>query len=367
MTQTRSRSRSHATRRALSWAAASLAPGALCAASVGVALPAEPARACSAPACVASTYVGGDSPVVPSTVPAFLLVGGMAFASGAELVLSPDEVSLIRLDDGAAMPIRVEPATAFDGRVGRILVRPEAPLTPGARYALTTPDLCARSQGVVQPRTSTVLARAEAPLPTRLGTLREDAAYWTGGSIPVATFDGSCTRSAPIAAKTVALDLDVEAQPWADALDLSVTVDGEPWSTPSFTGGLGPTTTQPVLAGPGTIVYRVCDEDWGLANGPHTVVMKATLPGSDVSLSSPPLEVTIDCSTVDPGPRRVDGGLPATPTPPTRDDGGVSTIDPRAMDGEGCTVASVGRGVTTSGWVLVLVGLVAALARRRRL
>jgi uncharacterized protein (TIGR03382 family) len=97
------------------------------------------------------------------------------------------------------------------------------------------------------------------------------------------------------------------------------------------------------LEGDFAFVYRICESDFpealgGVDGGVHAVSIRATLPGSDLSLTTPAVTFQLECP-----------GEPLDPNP----DAVTDTVD------GGCSTTAA-----TSPWLVLLVGF--GLRRRRR-
>lgn len=247
------------------------------------------ADACSAPAC----WPGAMTPTAGSTVPSNL--PGIFWRpqnAGTDSASDPSLVVLATAaDPGTPLPVT---ATAVGG--GAFVLVPTQPLSENTAYVVTDHNTCADTVGTMGPTTSFQVG-PPAPLPTVLGTLEitSDAIEM----IDVATTSGSC--SASILAHRVGITpaLIFEATPWTDVFHFETYVDGALWQrTESL-----PT---PISVRGTWQLYRTCESDdplasAGLAAGPHTVTVKATIPGTSVVLSSEPLTVALDCPGEAPG------------------------------------------------------------------
>lgn len=281
------------------------------------------ADACSPPVCADGFFSPGDGATVPANLPTMSWRPMRGFdASSADL----GKVVLT----SAAAPGTPLPFTATQLPGGLYEIVPDQPLTPGA-YVLADQNTCGST--VVGPMATFQVADA-APLPTSLGALVE-----TKNLVGPLVIAASASCSSEVEAHHIELELQLgpEAAAWGDALHFETLVDGEPWRASSSSVGEVPPGSS--WRGRGVDrLYRVCkapeDEDVaeGLSAGPHEVVMRATLRGSDIVVSSSSLTVELAC--------------PAGPADP----GGTG----------GCDAGGSG----SSGWLLL--GVLAILGRRRR-
>ncbi len=137
-----------------------------------------------------------------------------------------------------------------------------------------------------------------------------------------------CTQVFSADVKAVSVALSEGAAPWADALQFWVTVDGNIWADHR--------RQQPFMAPVppgygGTNVYRNCDQDvsLNLEAGSHEVVIHASLPGTDLELSTPPVEIELACEH----DVRNANGEPDLPAPSETEPAGP------LMAGSGCSTS----------------------------
>lgn len=303
------------------------------------------AEACSPPLCWPSAaLVPANGATVPANLPA------LYWRPVALHMQGPSDPA--RLFFGAdATAIALTPKELASGSYELGL---SAPLTPGQTYRFIDPSVCngwgAPDAGATVdggpdqgsgPPTPGVLdvsftAGPTAPLPNSLGTLTTK----TLGLAPltVGTAMGSCDVEIEAARGTVSLQLAEEAKPWASVLHFETLVDGKPWhGTDSINSVNEPGAS---WRGRGTdLLYAICGPDKGafpgVGQGSHQVVLRATLPGTPLSLSTPPAAVTLTCPS----------------------------------DSNGCAVASRGElvgGELAGGCLCVLLLAIALCGRARR-
>lgn len=184
------------------------------------------------------------------------------------------------------------------------------------------------------------------PLPTALGVLTADSESHRTITIDSAT----CDEQVSVCGVAVEIALSPEAQPWADALSYSTLVDGQPWHVvrsalfPNVTGGSFVGRGKDVIFARSPVPADGTAP--GTSFGTHTIVMRATLPGTDLMLETAPIEINLDCGD-QPMP---DGGEP-----------GIEGVS------DGCSCSIVGPRATHSfawAWSLALITLL--IARRVR-
>lgn len=289
------------------------------------------ADACSAPACWpgAMTPVSGAS-TVPSNLPGIFWRPQNAGSSDAS------DPSLVVLAT-AADPDTPLPFTATAGGDGSFVLVPTEPLVENTTYVVTDNNVCPSSVGTEAPTTSFQVG-PQAPLPLVLGTLQvtSDAVEM----IDVATSSGSCSASILAHRIGITPDLIFEAIPWTDVFHFETYVDGQLWQRTE-------SLPMPVSLRGTWQVYRTCQSDdplasQGLAAGPHTVTVKATIPGTSTELWSDPLTVALYCPGEEPDDDNDDGD---------QTDG--------AGDG-GCQAG----GTSASLWLVL--GMLGLAARRRK-
>jgi MYXO-CTERM domain-containing protein len=340
-------------------------------ASIAVLSPSQ-AEACSPPLCWAAGYVPEEGASVPANLPAIY------WRPLGEYGETPDPALVTLTELAPETPIALTPTLLGNGHY---LLTPARELTAGKTYRLDDTTLC---RGLGDPAQISFDAAATSALPTTLGQLGStDEGV---GDLTVATGSGSCSTTIKAHRVLIALQLSSSAQPWFEALHFTTEVDGQPWSAASSIVAMRTPGTS--WAGRGRDrLYLVCETDGysqpagGLEAGSHSVVLKATLPGTDVALQTAPITVTLSCDPLaDAGPGDAqppaDAGPALDSAPPTdgtvardasgADDGG-GTGDgggPEPSSRRGCDCA------TTAGHppatALAGLALLFALARRRR-
>lgn len=308
-----------------------------------VAAPPRTADACSASCNDPGFFVPGDGATVPANLP------GIFWRPRYDLFNTPPNVANVRLTT-AADPGTALPFTAQMLGDHQYLLVPDAPLVAGTSYIATDSTMCA---GGVPSPTVTFAVGPSAPLPTTLGTLAiTDLPPQTEA---IASSGGSCTLQA--LADTVAVSIDYfavpEAAPWRDVLHFETRVDGQPWNArASILQSIAPGAS---WAGRGVDrLYTVCrvEDPFGqsatfeLAEGAHTVQLRATLPGTNLSLATDTPMVSLACPALSDG----DAGI--------GDDAG----DPTVTEPSGCCSSST----SPEAPVFLALAVVALLTTARR-
>lgn len=286
------------------------------------------AEACSAPVCWPGALTPGGGVTVPSNLPGIFWRPQRAANGDAS---DPNLVVLATTTDpDTPLPFT---ATALDD--GSFVLVPSEPLVEGTTYVVTDNNACPDSVGLDGPM-ATFHTGPAAPLPNVLGSL-----HVTSNAVEmmdVATASGSCSASILAHRVGITPELIFEATPWTDVFHFETYVDGTLWErTESI-------LTPDALRGTWQ-VYRTCQSDdplasQGLDAGPHTVTVKAAIPGSSTELWSDSLTVELYCPGEGPG----DG-----------DDGGGSG---GGEDGGGCQAGG------TSAPMWLVLGMLALIARR---
>jgi MYXO-CTERM domain-containing protein len=266
------------------------------AAGVALAWQPRPTEACSPPSCQQGFIVPATDSTVPANIPA--LYWRSLFAS-MNMAGDPTGLTLATTSDpGTHLPFTtmvIPPTSPYPYRTDALVI-PDQPLAEGTSYVLSDANAC-DDRFPVQAPMSTFHVGPAAPLPTELGTLTigtSDAA-----ELELATISGACTAPVQTVTAPVTLTLAMEAMPWRDALHLETYVDGVKWYQ-------GNTVGQPMPPGSNgkgrglDLVFTICHRDdlytyEGLTPGVHLITMRATLPGSNLMVETPPASVQLEC------------------------------------------------------------------------
>ena len=243
----------------------------------GVLLVPGAALACSC-LCLEARVVpvsGGD---VPANAPALTYLA--AGFEDDEPVGAADLV-LERIDGEAPAPHPFTLTPAGDGVYHLAL---DEPLTPGARYRLTGP-------GCSAPVVSEFQATEPMPLPAELGAL-----VVSHGTGTVTVPSAECSQGERAGWADVEVELVEAARPWADLLMFETWVDDRRWSPRDDSCAHYPPGQS--WRGRGRDrVYTLCGGSmyFGRDPGEHSVVMRASLALTDVSLSTDPEAIHLSC------------------------------------------------------------------------
>jgi hypothetical protein len=239
---------------------------------------------------------------------AFSPTGGNVPASMPAIVWEPrngvgnppsgSEVGLFEVTSGGETPLGVDVQPFGDSGL-LFLVVPTAPLMPNTDYIVRDKlDNCQDGTSTAETKFHTTDA---APFPTKLGTIIAVPASDTILELP--TFDGSCSIPMPVLTSAIELVPSEEALPFADAFYYETIVDGMLWQ---------PRHSLVQQIPPGASwegrrmdrLYTLCGENEfaafedALAEGDHTVLFRASLPGSNVVLESEVATVSLHCKNL---------------------------------------------------------------------
>lgn len=252
----------------------------------------EPVWACSPAPCSAGFFTPATGTTVPASIPA-LYWQPLRDQQGVV-----DDIQRVTLtsttDPSTPLPFTATPLADSSA----YLIAPEQPLVEGATYQIGDTNTCTDYPDYPAAPTSVFLVAASAPLPTSLGAVTVTDSEVATLNVP--TSSGSCTFDVQADRAMLTLELSPDAMPWRDALHIETLVDGQIWSSRAQ-------------------VYRTCHSDdpgaaTGLAAGTHEVSMRATLPGTDIMLTTAAVTFSLECP-----------GDPEDPSDTPSDDGGCST------------------------------------------
>ena len=157
----------------------------------------------------------------------------------------------------------------------------------------------------------------------------------------------SCNRQAYGQLIEASVALETSALPWGHVLAYTSTLDGQRWIDETHSHGWG---GSPADGFGGTRIYRLCDDtsksnSQQFAAGRHSFVITARIPGTDVTFSTPPVDVELYCAGEE----------------PTTD----SAVRPARSNEAGCNTAPGHSGFAAGvGSMLLFFGLWRRTARR---
>jgi hypothetical protein len=246
-------------------------------AAVAVLSVARRANACSGLECIGGPFVPASG-TVPATLPALRWQPRALFES-----VSSADVELVRLGEGGEVSV---PVAVTEDAAGGFVVTPVSPLEADADYVIRAVDECASGGVADGPRAEAALHTGPAAAsPTTLGEIVTPGVLVE--PLDVRTQSGTCYATISAAKVVLSLTLSADSAPWQSSLILTALVDGNPWP--------GPATPN------ATVLYAQCASDDagadpGLSEGIHTVVIRGSLPGSDVVIESSTISVDLDCT-----------------------------------------------------------------------
>jgi hypothetical protein len=262
---------------------------------------------------------------VPQNLPGFGYSALKATAADVHLYAMPAHTEL---------PLAVGPVEA-----GYLKVAPASPLTVGGSYQLEFTSFCDYGP---TPKAGPVAftVAAQAPLPTKIGTLQ--------GSPAVATKDFGTTQFT-IGAEYA---LDDEMKPWADVYELGLDVDGKTIETHPKLGAANASVQVSALGW--------CDGPIAATKN-HKVKLRARLPFAP-NLETTVSEVAFDCPAV-----AIKTPPPGNPTPGgggggTSGSGGGTTTT--ITNSGGCAVSTAAS--SSSSMLPAFASVLIAIAARRR-
>ena len=308
----------------------------------------EPATtlACGGPTCLHDQFLPREG-AVPANIEAIAWDPGFDVANDVKGAPRLPRFECIAADGGSR---EVRFVALPEDRPDHLALR--EPLVAGERCTLQSGVAdCAVDSDASHLQGSAVFDVADSsPLPDTLGLV--SVAGPTLEDVEVAA-DASCSENAFACVLRTTVVLSDAALPWKDALLYETLVDGEPFSTwrhlalPDELGGLysgRDAGAVYVLVGDVPENVSTLSE---LQAGEHTLSIRAHLPGTDVTLTTPEVAINLDCGR-------------ATQVPLARNE--------VAQGSDNCTVAA-GPGSSQQPHGLMALGLAAAAlfgARRRR-
>jgi hypothetical protein len=302
----------------------------------------KPAEACSG--CVGQLDMWpphqGSIPANATTL--FLTVPGVVVAAPQPFGIQ--NVSLTQADSSEPLEFELMGDLTTGTSVLPVRLQPTDALEPSSEYTVTVNDVC----GVREPRTFSFRTTTAAPLPATLGAMTVSPTQTRDVEARPWPSSGMCSAPRRAAVAGLRLDFAPEAAAWKDLLVIETLVNGGQWEPGSM-------LTRYALHRGVHSIHAFCDPAYpgGLALGTHTVMMRATLPGSDIALETPAVNVNLACAPEGAGGSSgSDAGTSGTSgTGGTPDD-----------DGNGCSFAATA--TSSSSGLVMLLALLGLLRRR---
>jgi MYXO-CTERM domain-containing protein len=290
----------------------------------------------------------------------------------------------LRKVNGASSDAVTATETQIDSRT--VLIAPTTPWVEGEEYVLLASSCAADTEEPLAERARFTIGPS-AELPTTLGSIDveddDSGSLWLIGG-------PACTEEFAADSAEVTLVSSESAEAWQGALVFEVLVDGEPYRDGTKNGLNGSD-----VEGPSATVYRLCVEgSETLSEGTHEVQFRATLPGTELSLTSEAAEVELHCDdeTGSAGAAGASSGG-AGNSGGTSSSGGTSHSGGAASGGQasggggqasggqanhenrgsddssddgGCSVSAAPSATSGMPWLLAALGAFAAQRRNRR-
>lgn len=174
------------------------------------------------------------------------------------------------------------------GYAPALLVRPKGGFLPGQEYEAYSTDRSGRRVNYLHIGVLTE-ALGEGLIDVALGELSEMEVQIGGGA--------ACAESFRVGAVDVSLTLPAAARRFRQALSYQTWIDGEPWNQSSHS------CVRPAFGrswrGVGRdLIVRHCEHQLHTLDGSeHVLTVRASLPGTDVVLSSNPVPIVIECAS----------------------------------------------------------------------
>lgn len=246
----------------------------------------------------------------------------------------------------------------------------DEPLQPDSEYKVYSRDLCDANSTEPTQQIATLRTGPEAAEPTSLGELVVGDAFVD--DLDVATDDGSCNMTIGAVQLPVELDLSADAAAWENMFRYQtfVRVDGDDER------GWWPSHSLPEFVPVGEswqgrgedLLFAMCEPPEhgsadGLAfsaleEGTHEVFMRATIPGTDVSLETEPVQFVLDCDG-ESGAVDGDAGAGDTGLADVGSGGDAELSDRNSPEGCSCSVDGGRPGPLGALGLFVLVGFAA--------
>lgn len=319
-----------------------------------LAAPIDIASACQPPHCAPDYFLPFDGEV-PANIAGIQWRPGRGSITGGGPELTTADGLIFQCEDATGVLRDIAFHVEADGATQ--LIVPDDALVAGERCEIGRNEnlqYCDPLGYMAPPAPTYLLSVAQFAVkqaalePGTLGELRvQDAALQT-----VSHSVGTCgARPGPICGVAVDLALAEDAAFWSDALVFETLVDGAVWESGRYVPFRVPTGGSFEGRGKDLIYAQTADPieegtDPGTTLGTHSVIMRATLPGTALLLETAPIEINLDCGDQ----LMPDGGEPGTANP-----------------SGGCSCSIVGPRATHSfawAWSLALITLL--IARRVR-
>ena len=253
-------------------------------------LPASPALACSPSPCAPSAFLPASG-TLPGN--ALELLWRPAWGRSADGGLNPaPTLQLYKLENGQRSPVAFE---ILEGREQLKRVRVRETLPAGTQLLLESGEPSCTS-GALQP--AMLKVSADSHKPTQLGALRV-ARRDPSTTMHIPTSSGSCSDDFRVATAVLELALDASAQPFVDAMQHALVVDGKKRPQPQPTPPRGSWTSFALAGKLEDVLYTLCDkpsDGWtnDVKAGLHRVSWLATLPDG-TELRSDEIDVELAC------------------------------------------------------------------------
>jgi hypothetical protein len=253
-------------------------------------LPTNLALACSGGLCGPSAFLPASGSL-PSN--ALELLWRPAWGRSPDGGMNPaPTLQLYKLENGQRSAVAIE---ILDGRDQLKRVRVRETLPAGTQLVLESSEPACTS-GAVQP--AMLRVSAESPKPTQLGALRV-ARRDPFTTMHIPTSSGACSDDFQVANAVLELALDASAQPFADAMQHALVVDGKKRPQPQPTPPRGSWPSFALTGKLEDVLYTLCDkpsDGWtnDVKAGLHRVSWLATLPDG-TELRSNEIDVELAC------------------------------------------------------------------------
>ena len=287
----------------------------------------RPASTCTPPQCTGGHLIpaGGTIPANASSIHWY-----PATTNDPPSSIDASHVDLMKVDGDSTTAVDIQ---IHESDAAAVYFAPTDGFDPDTTYRFRGANFCKGDGelGTDHDFEASFSTRGDASLPDTLGELTV-ASHQTG-DLKVPTTAGSCHTTAT--ADQVALELTHSdaAKPWSDLWSYHTEV--RPAGTRDWSSWRGSHSLAESIP-PGESwegrardrLYTLCQTDDsslrdGLSPGSYDVRMTATLPGSDTSVTTPPLTIELTCQSQSDDTGSSDAGRPADTSSPS----GCSTPD----------------------------------------